>query len=403
MAFFENGQGMHINGGTFYNVAGTMNVQQQIPVATLGNQQYWPLTPSNSRSAAGTSRAREGAEISRPSIHGGRRCILAPENTRYEPYSASGRRQITSHIHQSPSTSSFPTASQCENNPTSHDSSLGANSTLTPIAMLRQESAQQTMNNYFSGGIGGRGGEGYTSGTGGAGGCGMGPNLSFDVSAGNLTMNNLYYHGKRGIDILHNAVALAALHDSGESFPQPRCHPETRTEMMQKLHKWSLETDPLTTILWLHGPSGAGKSAIMQTLCSELQAAGRIGGSFFFKRDHATRGNAKTLFSTIAYQLALSMPWLKAPISRMVEEDPSILARSMHMQLQKLICESAGLHSVDENQKPVIIVIDGLDECEGQLIQDEILHTIRNYTSQHHLPLSVYHCEPPRSPYLRGV
>jgi hypothetical protein len=155
---------------------------------------------------------------------------------------------------------------------------------------------------------------------------------------------------------------------------------------MQDLHKWSLATDPLTTILWLHGPAGAGKSAIMQTFSSELQTAGRLGGSFFFKRDHATRSNAKTLFATIAYQLALSVPWLKAPISRIVEEDPSVLARSLQTQLQKLICEPSRLCPVDENQKPVIIVVDGLDECEGQHVQEEILRIIRNSTSQYHLP-----------------
>ncbi|KAJ6467887.1 hypothetical protein C8R45DRAFT_909687 [Mycena sanguinolenta] len=155
---------------------------------------------------------------------------------------------------------------------------------------------------------------------------------------------------------------------------------------MQDLHEWSLETDSSSTILWLHSPAGAGKSAIMQTFASELQTAGRLGGSFFFKRDHATRGNAKTLFATIAYQLALSVPWLKAPISRIAEEDPSILARSLQLQLQKLICEPAQLHLVNESQRPIIIVIDGLDECESQQIQEEILRALRNSISQYHLP-----------------
>ncbi|KAF7378249.1 NACHT domain-containing protein [Mycena sanguinolenta] len=367
MAFCENSQAMHINGGTFYNVAGTMNVQQQIPVATLG-------------------KLRRVGECHNHQYLESKEAFRWEQGAHYEPYSTSGCGQIASHLHQLPSTSSFPAASQRESNPTSHDSSLGANSTLTPIAMLRRESALQTVNNYFSGGIGGRGGEGYASGTGGAGGCGMGLNLSFDVSAGNLTMNNLYHHGERGINILHNAVALAALHDSGESFPQPRCHPETRTEMMQKLNEWSMETDPSTTILWLHGPAGAGKSAIMQTFCSELQAARRLGGSFFFKRDHATRGNAKSLFATIAYQLAFSVPWLKAPICRNVEEDPTILARSLQLQLQKLIFEPAWLHPVDDNQKPIMIVIDGLDECESQHVQEDILRGIRGFTSKYHLP-----------------
>ncbi|KAJ7855877.1 hypothetical protein B0H14DRAFT_3448701 [Mycena olivaceomarginata] len=41
-------------------------------------------------------------------------------------------------------------------------------------------------------------------------------------------------------------------------------------------------------ICWLHGPAGAEKSTIMQTLCQQLQDAGRLGGAFFFKRGHTT-------------------------------------------------------------------------------------------------------------------
>jgi hypothetical protein len=35
-----------------------------------------------------------------------------------------------------------------------------------------------------------------------------------------------------GITILHRAVALEALRDSADSFPQPKCHPETRSQTL---------------------------------------------------------------------------------------------------------------------------------------------------------------------------
>ncbi|KAJ7686248.1 hypothetical protein B0H14DRAFT_2422155, partial [Mycena olivaceomarginata] len=71
------------------------------------------------------------------------------------------------------------------------------------------------------------------------------------------------------IQFLHRAAALGALHDSAESYPQPQCHPETRTEMLDKLYRWATGTSS-SPIRWLHGPAGAGKSAIMQTLCRRL-------------------------------------------------------------------------------------------------------------------------------------
>ncbi|KAF7372998.1 NACHT domain-containing protein [Mycena sanguinolenta] len=130
----------------------------------------------------------------------------------------------------------------------------------------------QTMNYYINGGRGGTGGGGHDSGTGGAGGHGMGPNVNFDIRpGGNFTMNNNVREGERGIDILHRMVALEAIHDSAESFPQPKCHPETRTKMLQDLCKWALDRNAQHSILWLHGPAGSGKSAIMQTLARKLQ------------------------------------------------------------------------------------------------------------------------------------
>ncbi|KAJ7887762.1 hypothetical protein B0H13DRAFT_1627384, partial [Mycena leptocephala] len=98
-----------------------------------------------------------------------------------------------------------------------------------------------------------------------------------------ISAQNINHHGEAGIHILRQAVALEALHDSVERFPQPKCHPETRMEMLEEIYSWATDVDSARSIMWLHGPAGAGKSAIMQTLCQQLQDAGQLGGSFFFK------------------------------------------------------------------------------------------------------------------------
>ncbi|KAJ6471489.1 hypothetical protein C8R45DRAFT_1014564 [Mycena sanguinolenta] len=185
---------------------------------------------------------------------------------------------------------------------------------------------------------------------------------------------NFHHQGERGIDILHRSVVLEAIHDSAESFPQPKCHPETRKTMLEDLHQWAINTNSKTTILWLYGPAGAGKSAIMQTLARQLEVAGKLGGSFFFKRGHPTRGNGRALFATIAYQLALSVPWLRARISHIVEKDPSIVERTIETQMIKLVSEPCRSH---RNGDHVTILVDGLDECERHDVQQEILHVIQ--------------------------
>ncbi|KAJ7902209.1 hypothetical protein B0H13DRAFT_1621612 [Mycena leptocephala] len=185
---------------------------------------------------------------------------------------------------------------------------------------------------------------------------------------------------EEGIHILHRAVALDALYNSAESFPQPRCHPETRKAMLDSLYNWAIIDTSTRSIRWLHGPAGAGKSAIMQSLCHRLQQADRLGGSFFFKRGHLTRGRATALFATLAYQLALSNRHLKPLISGVVERDPSVMARDMDIQLHKLVVEPC--QSLNGGAAPILL-IDGLDECEGNNVQQEILHLLGDIAARH--------------------
>ncbi|KAJ7816377.1 hypothetical protein B0H14DRAFT_1396639 [Mycena olivaceomarginata] len=234
------------------------------------------------------------------------------------------------------------------------------------------------------------------------------PSPSSSDAAGNRQPNavntpyiqqNIHHHGDRGIDILHRAAAMGAVYDSAESFPQPRCHPETRTEMLTDPHNWALKRDAQHKILWLHGPAGAGKSAIMQTLSRKLGDAGRLGGSFFFKRGDPARGNGMALFATIAYQLAISVPWLRAKISQIVENDPSIVQRTIETQMIKLISEPCRSQRGDGH---VTILIDGLDECERHDVQQEILHAIRIASS--HSPIFLRFIVASRpEPYIREV
>ncbi|KAJ7854955.1 hypothetical protein B0H14DRAFT_2755404 [Mycena olivaceomarginata] len=196
------------------------------------------------------------------------------------------------------------------------------------------------------------------------------------ITAGNIN----HHHGEVGIHILSRGIALNALYNSAERFPQPRCHPETRTELIEKLYCWATDPSITRSIHWLHGPAGAGKSAVMQTLCERLQNTGQICGSFFFKRGDQTRGNAKMLFATLAYQLAICWHRLKAMVSLNVEIDPSVLGRGMDVQLHTLIVEPCKWL---QNNSPPVLLIDGLDECEGHHIQQEIICLIQSAVKSH--------------------
>ncbi|KAJ7754642.1 hypothetical protein DFH07DRAFT_743774 [Mycena maculata] len=171
------------------------------------------------------------------------------------------------------------------------------------------------------------------------------------------------------MDILRQVAAGDAFHDSAERYPQPKCHPETRSQLLETLREWSSTNDPCSRVLWLHGPAGAGKSVIAQSFCKNLEAEGRLGASFFFRRGHPSRGNGNKLFSTIAYQLAVLIP----EFAETVEKDPTVLDRSISLQAQRLILEPS---QQAIRGRPLVVVIDGLDECKHHNVQQEILRSL---------------------------
>lgn len=80
------------------------------------------------------------------------------------------------------------------------------------------------------------------------------------------------------------------------------------------------------------------------------------------------RGNAKSLFSTIAVQLYLNLPILQSPVLNVIENDLSIRDKGLQEQRKPIILEllrnvSLTLHT------PLFIVVDALDQCENGDVQ----------------------------------
>jgi hypothetical protein len=75
---------------------------------------------------------------------------------------------------------------------------------------------------------------------------------------------------------------------------------------------------------------------------------------------------------------------LRTSLSQIVENDPSIIVRSLEVQMQKLISEPLRDHG---NRDSVTVIIDGLDECEGHHAQAEVLRTIKNLFSNNSILL----------------
>ncbi|KAJ7450123.1 hypothetical protein FB451DRAFT_1146416 [Mycena latifolia] len=193
---------------------------------------------------------------------------------------------------------------------------------------------------------------------------------------------------------------MEALHNSVERFPEPACHPGTRTAVLEELKSWSVDTSLQSTILWLHGCAGMGKSAIAQAFAGECKAQGLLGASFFFKRGHPKWGTWNGLFTSLAYQLAMSVPELLLPVQQAVDTDKLVVGSAMTVQFCNLFAEPLR-HTAGLQFMPVI-VLDGLDECADHKVQQQILRLFIDVIRNHHLPIRLLIASRPE-PHIREI
>ena len=181
----------------------------------------------------------------------------------------------------------------------------------------------------------------------------------------------LYFTGydRVGIQALSQAISYGAMRDSAERDPPPRCHPGTREKATEDIIRWIEEPNPSSTVLWVSGRAGVGKSALMQKI-AELGLV-CFGGCFFFRRGTAGCNVKDHLFATLAYQLAMNVSGMLEPVDQAMMRDFSLPRMTAAVQLKRLIIEPIRL--LPTSPRPtIIVIIDGLDECE-------------DFNSQHHI------------------
>ena len=208
------------------------------------------------------------------------------------------------------------------------------------------------------------------------------------------------------MDTLERRIAPGAFHNSGEKFEPPKCQPRTRTAILSLIISWLQDTGKDYAMLWLYGPTGSGKSAIAQSIAQYCHERGFLVASFFFSKGQAGRNSEKHFMATIAYQIALSIPDTRRYISQAVENDPSVFSASLETQLQTLIvnplsqaCAALG----DKNGAAVkkwarLLVIDGLDACQGPNIQRYIVRILSTALIHKRIPLFILVSSRPEPP-----
>ncbi|KIL60353.1 hypothetical protein M378DRAFT_83929 [Amanita muscaria Koide BX008] len=194
-------------------------------------------------------------------------------------------------------------------------------------------------------------------------------------------------------------VSLNAVHDSAVQDPDRKCHPETRRNVLKQIRDWIDNPDGSESIFWLHGLAGAGKSAIAQTIARSYSRQ-KVAATFFFYKSDPSRNNGNRLFTTIAWQLALLIPAVKNHIINALNERSDLPMKDVETQFQELIVKPLQALTEASSQtqlSPLVVIIDGVDECVDEKLQQRFLKVIGNAVNDCNFPLRFLICSRPEA------
>jgi len=143
----------------------------------------------------------------------------------------------------------------------------------------------------------------------------------------NYMVHRVMMSGKQWLRI-GGFSAPRAIHSSQERYDPPKCHPNTRVAIRDRLMEWATQKT-LTTkdprILWFYGGPGTGKSAVAQTLAETLHSQNLLLATFFFSRTDSTRNTINPLAATIAFQIGTIIPDLQKLIVKALDNNPRLM------------------------------------------------------------------------------
>ena len=145
----------------------------------------------------------------------------------------------------------------------------------------------------------------------------------------------------------------------------------TRREVLFQLEQWSRDEED-KRIFWLNGLAGTGKSTIAQTFAEMCFADGKLGASFFCSQDFEDRSNLRSIFPSLAFQLAHQH--FRQELLPVLTRSPDVGQEALCSQMEKLI-----VGPFQATQIKTLVVIDALGECRDEEPASALLSILSRY------------------------
>ena len=131
-----------------------------------------------------------------------------------------------------------------------------------------------------------------------------------------------------------------------------------RAWVFEAIQRWLEQDPPKQRVFWICGGPGVGKTTLSAVLSSQYL---EVAALHLCKFGHAQKSDPRRVVSSVAYQLSTQLPEYEALLSTMdIERLAQDDARTM---FDNLLVQP--LAKLSEPDRPVIILIDALDEASG--------------------------------------
>ncbi len=180
---------------------------------------------------------------------------------------------------------------------------------------------------------------------------------------------HLHQNSQATIEISDELTKLIAQHEGAvKTTPKSWCLKGTCTKTLEHLNSWIKHPDDVGRVLWCHGLAGTGKSSLAGTLHDNFfnnsDPSQSCLGAFVYYDRSAANSSVLHLIPAIACSLGQLDDRIGSAIAKVVKaHGPGIGGVSVENQYDSLL--GGPLKTVPGlvNERPLVIIIDGLDEC----------------------------------------
>ena len=155
----------------------------------------------------------------------------------------------------------------------------------------------------------------------------------------------------------------------------------TREWLFQDFFTWFYDENSENRAFVISGLAGMGKSVVAAAMCNKF--AEHVAACHFFQYNNSKYNNPKIFLQSIAWQVCKYFPAYKEALTNMLSGKPAQSLDDMNIQGLFSTLFKEPLSDVDGPGKPILIVLDALDESADNE-REELVHLISNHL--HKLP-----------------